>query len=246
MKEYNTTELNVISDLDRNWYHRDRLAHYFRWAFVGHLIKLEDTIIDFGCGKGELAQVLYTNQFKPKRYIGYDIRKIKPITTTHNPDKLIEWCEVIQKDLVLETDDYIKGDKVVSFEVLEHIGKQNVDAFLQNFKSCGKDDATYYLSTPCFDGNCASNHYYNDQCNELTREETKEALERNGFTIQKCFGTFSSQKDMLKHLTPEHRAVFDQLNEYYYSHVISIMFAPLYPEHSRNNIWVLNKKERKL
>ena len=58
--------------------------------------------------------------------------------------------------------DRFNADKVCAFEVLEHVGKQNADAFLENFKACGNNNATYYLSTPNYDPSvgAAGNHTY--------------------------------------------------------------------------------------
>ena len=252
-KYYNTTELDVLNALDRNILHRDRLAHYFRWGYVGRFLTKGDDIVDFGCGKGELAKVLYSNQCKPSKYIGLDIKKIK-IVTPHNEDKAIEWAETIQVDLIKPHIELPKAKKVVSFEVLEHVGKQNIDIFLQNFKSCGYDDSTYYLSTPCYDDRvgAAGNHTYDSGDGrgvvgqEFERQEVINALDKNGFEIVKNYGTFASMRNYKHLLDQQYPGLYDRLNEYYYSHVMGIIFAPLFPEHGRNNIWILKQKQTDL
>ena len=240
--KYNTTELPVETSLKKNFFHRDQIAHYFRWAFVGQKLNIGENIIDFGSGKGELAKVLWANRMKPKSYIGLDIKPIKPITL-HG--KEIDWVDLIQVDLINPHLELPKGDKVCSFEVIEHVGKQNVDKFLTNFKSCGNKGATYYLSTPNNNGTCAKNHTYNSgdgrgvACQEFNNKELEEAIIRNGFTIVNKYGTFASQSDYKDLLEQDFPGLWDKLNDYYYHHVMAVLFAPMYPDQSRNTFWEL-------
>ena len=55
-----------------------------------------------------------------------------------------ETIKLITKELVFKT---LNADKVISFEVLEHVGKNNVDKFLTNFLDCGNDEAFCCTST---------------------------------------------------------------------------------------------------
>ena len=251
-KNYNTTELPVETSLMKNFFHRDQIAHYFRWAFVGHLVNRGHKVIDFGCGKGELARVMWSNRAKPSKYIGLDIKNIKEITTHHG--KKIEWAEVIQQDLIKPTIDLseLKGNKICSFEVLEHVGKQNVDIFLQNFKACGTENADYYLSTPNHNGTCAGNHTYDSgdgrgiACQEFTKDELKNAINKNGFEIIETFGTFASQRDYKEIMEIEYPGLWDRLDKYYYHHIMAVLFAPMYPDQSRNIFWHLKQRQTDL
>jgi hypothetical protein len=60
-----------------------------------------------------------------------------------------------------------------------------------------------------------------------------------GFDIERVYGTFASQKDYKKLLTPGQREVFEALNEYYDANLISNIFAPMFPAQSRNCLWHL-------
>lgn len=251
-KNYNTTELPVETSLAKNFFHRDQIAHYFRWAFVGHLVNINHRVVDFGCGKGELAKVLWSNRAKPSAYIGLDIKNIKDITTHHG--KKIEWATVHQQDLVNPTMDLseLKGNKICSFEVIEHVGKQNAVTFLKNMMLCGTQDADYYLSTPNNNGTCAGNHTYDsgdgrgEDCQELTHDELADAIDEAGFEVVNKFGTFASQRDYKHLIEVDYPGLWDKLDKYYYHHIMAILFAPLYPEQSRNIFWQLKRKQKTL
>ncbi len=106
---------------------------------------LGETIVDFGCGKGNLLEVLYRNRFRCKKFIGIDIRK-QTIDKANEKYNIVDWAEFLCMDLVKEDLVFqnFQADKVCSFEVAEHVGRQNIDLFLQNFKACGNSTATYY------------------------------------------------------------------------------------------------------
>ena len=46
-------------------------------------------------------------------------------------------------------------------------------------------------------------------------------------------------------MTDNEREMFDRLNEYYDSNLVSNIMAPLFPKYSRNCLWVLKKKSKK-
>ena len=158
-KYYNTTDLNPESTFTKHVFHRDQFAHYLRWTHILKEARIGETICDFGCGNGNLLEVLYRNRFKQSKYIGIDIKD-----NFKNKLKELSWCEFIVEDLVNPQNkinfEKINADKVCSFEVIEHVGKQNVKVFLENFKKCGNDNANFYLSTPNYDKNvgAAGNH----------------------------------------------------------------------------------------
>ena len=74
-KKYNTTDLDPQTTFERHVFHRDQFAHYLRWTHILKEAKIGEKIVDFGCGKGNLLEVLYRNKFKCKHYIGIDIRE---------------------------------------------------------------------------------------------------------------------------------------------------------------------------
>jgi 2-polyprenyl-3-methyl-5-hydroxy-6-metoxy-1,4-benzoquinol methylase len=250
--KYNTTDLDPQTTFERHVFHRDQFAHYLRWTYILKEAQVNDRVCDFGCGQGNLLEVLYRNRFKCQLYVGFDIRK-QTIEKAKEKFKAVPWAHFFTCDLITVTYDFsqVKADKVCSFEVLEHVGKQNVPTFLQRFKDCGKADATYYLSTPNYDPvvGAAGNHTYDSgdgrglAVHEWDHQELQQAILVAGFKVVKKFGTFASQKDYIKLLSPAQREVFDQLKEYYDANLMANIFAPMFPEQARNTMWVLKREE---
>lgn len=249
---YNTTDLDPVTTFERHVFHRDQFAHYLRWTFMlRETQNKEEIICDFGCGKGNLLEVLYRNRHKATKYVGIDIRAQ---TVKKNTEKFsaVPWAEFIAEDLVLNTGktefEAIKADKVCSFEVLEHVGKNNADAFLQNMIKCGNENATFYISTPNYDEKvgAADNHTYDSgngvEPQEFTHQELTDLFGKY-FNIEKKFGTFASIKDYKDLMTEGQKEVFNQLKEYYDTNLISVIMAPMFPEQARNTIWILTNKK---
>lgn len=243
-KKYNTTDLDPETTFERHVFHRDQFAHYLRWTHILREARIGETIVDFGCGKGNLLEVLYRNKFKQANYIGLDIRS-QTIKKAQEKYEDVEWACFIEQDLVVPTMDFTKfqADKVCSFEVVEHVGRKNVGTFLENFAKCGKKDATYYLSTPNYDPEvgAAQNHIYNGEINELAHTELHIMLQKV-FTIEAKYGTFASQKDYKPLLSEWQRKMFEEISKYYDSNLVANIMAPMFPEQSRNCLWVLKRK----
>lgn len=251
---YNTTDLSPDASFERHVYHRDQFAHYLRWTHVLKVAKIGDKVLDFGCGQGNLLEVLYRNRFKPGGYIGLDIREATIKKASEKFTNVKFPCKFAVEDLVHPSEMFQKlagwADKVCSFEVLEHVGKSNGKVFLENFRSCGHDDATFYLSTPNFDPQvgAADNHTYDalDGLGKIPQEwdydELEQLLVQTGFEIIDRFGTFASQKDYKDHLTPAQAEVYEQAKRYYDSNLVANLMAPLVDaRYARNTLWVLRK-----
>lgn len=246
-KPYNTTDLVPQIAFEKHVYHRDMFAHYLRWSHILKVAKTDGTICDFGCGKASLLEVLYRNRFPQKKYTGIDIRNV---VSKHL--KELPWAEIIQDDIInpeLGNFDGINADIVTSFEVIEHVGKQNVYKFLKNFKSCGHENSTYYLSTPNYDENvgAAGNHTFDSgdgrgkAVQEFSNNELEKYIVNAGFVIEKAYGTFASIRDY-KHLMNEWQTeMFNILSEYYDTNLLSVMMAPMFPKQARNCLWVLKQ-----
>lgn len=242
MKNYNITQLHPEIAFERHIFHRDMFAHYLRWTHVLRLAKIGMNILDFGCGSGNLYEVLYRNRYKPNKFLGLDIRKF---VIEKNRDKFpkAEWQV---EDLVnIQSGKYGNDwDIITSFEVAEHVGKSNVDKFLWNIENLCNKNTIILISTPCYNEKvgAAKNHTYD--CGdgkgiisqELTYLEMKDSLEKH-FIIEEHFGTFASQSDYKDHLSDNQLNVFNKLHGYYDSNLISIIFAPLFPQYSRNVLW---------
>lgn len=256
MKNYNATQLNPETTFERHVFHRDQFAHYLRWTHVLKIAKIGMNILDVGCGSGNLYEVFYRNRYKPAEFHGVDIRKQ---TIDKNIQKFPQasWSamdpvnEQLPSPLLIDRLPAVSGwDIITCFEVMEHIGKNNGEKLLENVKSVMNDKTIFLMSTPCYDENvgAADNHTYDSgdgngiQPQEYTYAEMKEMLEKH-FEIVEHYGTFASQKDYRDKMTEEQKKMFDELNKYYDSNLVSVIFAPLFPEQSRNVIWKLKLKK---
>lgn len=249
-KNYNTTDLNPETTFERHIFHRDQFAHYLRWTHVLKNAKIWETVVDFWCWNGNMLQVFYRNRFKCKRYIWIDIRQ-KTINKAKEEFPL-ERAEFIADDLIIPSIDYseFQWDKVCSFEVIEHVWKQNADKFLENFRACGNENAEYYLSTPNHDANvwAAWNHTYDSwdwrgvDNQEFEHNQLQEHILKY-FDIKAKYWTFASIKDYKHLLNDWQQKMFESLSEYYDTNLLSVIMAPFFPEQSRNTLRVLTRKK---
>lgn len=250
---YNNTDLNPLTTFEKHVFHRDQFAHFLRWTHVLKEARIGETIVDFGAGKCNLLEVLYRNRFKPTKYIALEYKQSEMDKAKEKYAKLPFPAEFYQQDIIIPTMDYstFQADKVVSFEVAEHVGKQNVPAFLTNFMACGSDNARYYLSTPNYDEHvgAAGNHTYDSgdgrgvAPQEIDHFELQEMILDAGFEIVNKFGTFASQRDYKGTLNEWQTEMFNALSKYYDSNLVSNLMAPVIePELARNTLWVLKRK----
>ena len=136
MANYNKTQLTPQQEFERHIYHRDQFAHYLRWTHVLKEAKIGQTVLDFGCGSGEMLEVFYRNRYRPAQYVGLDIRTSQIDKNNEKFGKL-DFATFKQADLCQDVELGEKFDVVTCFEVFEHIGHANADAFLKNiWKHC--------------------------------------------------------------------------------------------------------------
>lgn len=251
-KPYNTTDLDPKTTFEKHVFHRDQFAHYLRWSHILKEARIGESFVDFGAGKCNLLEVLYRNRYKPSRYIALEYKQSEVDKAKEKYAKLPFEAKFYQQDIINPTMDYSKfqADKVVSFEVAEHVGKQNIKEFLKNFKACGKDKARYYLSTPNYDPNvgAAGNHTYDsgDGKGVVPQEhdhfELQASILDSGFKIIEKFGTFASQRDYKESLNDWQQEMFNAISKYYDSNLVSNLMAPVVDaEHARNTLWVLER-----
>ena len=243
---YNKTQLTPQQEFERHIYHRDQFAHYLRWAHVLKNAKIGQTILDFGCGTGEMLEVFYRNKYRPKKYVGLDIRE-KTIEDNKEKFGKLDFAEFKQADLCAELDLGMTFDIVTCFEVIEHIGHANADAFLENIAYHCNENTVVYLSTPNYDPHvgAANNHLLgpNKEVGEWDHFELQKELEKF-FTIEKKYGTFASIKDYKDELVGWKQEAFEALREYYDTNLLSNLMAPMIDaSKARNCLWVLKVKE---
>lgn len=231
---YNKTQLTPQNEFEKHIYHRDQFAHYFRWTHVLKNAKIGQKILDMGCGSGEMIEVFYRNRYRPKKFVGIDIRDKVPKKL-----KDLDFVEILVKDLCEQFDLEEKFDVITSFEVIEHIGHDNIDQYLENIKH--HLGGTLYLSTPNYDPSvgAAKNHIINGEIGEWDHFELEKKLSEY-FTIVDKFGTFASQKDYKSELSGWQLEAFNELNKYYDSNLLSNLMAPMIDaSKARNCLWVL-------
>ena len=218
------------------WIHRDYAAHYFRWGFARRFIFANHAVLDAGCGsEAPLATVLcqYANTI-PRRYVGVDYGKIGPRalrtswTSYHEKSNLADPAFVKQ----------LEGpfDRIVSFEVLEHMTEPHGVRYLRHLGQLLAEDGMLFLSTPVFGGRAAANHVH-----EYTLPELTALLDKLGFEVEDRFGTFMNLRDMELVATPDELRLVNQLRAFYDDTLVSNFLAPLYPDASRNCVWLLRR-----
>lgn len=243
-KVIDNTHLSIDAAERRGFIHRDYIAHCLRWSFVARFLtrnKLYETadVLDIGCGKDlPLLRLLYTSRLIPKTgsYTGIDVNNLsEPFSLGSFPYELVPNTDVCKWD-----DSGSTFAVIVSFEVLEHVEPEHTLAILKRIASLLEDDGTAIISTPVYDPHvgAAANHV-----NEMSYDLLKFFIEYAGLKVEKTYGTFASIRDYESQLGKYGlTTAFDKLREYYDSNYLSTIFAPLFPEYSRNCLWVLSKE----
>lgn len=224
--------------------HRDYSAHFFRWSFARRYINAKSNVLEIGCGEDKPLSKILTGGAAAhvNTYIGVDINKLKP----SNSQRLKFFGEFNfvkdWKKLKLEAPEG-GFDVIVHMEVIEHMAVEHGKALLKAAFMLLKPGGIMLMSTPCYDGKRhAANHIH-----EYTVPELAEMVKKAGFKVEKRFGTFMDIKH-IKKTEPdsaverrEVQEVAKYLSEYYDNDAISCIFAPLYADNARNNLWVCRK-----
>jgi hypothetical protein len=248
------THLSLDLAEERGLVHRDYIAHCLRWSHIAKYLQRAGrysnaVVLDVGCGKEmPLAKMLYVNKFTPKLYVGVDANKLCiPSMLADKKIPLRIWGETDISALTSEDVSHknVKPNVVVCLEMVEHITPAHCRQVLSHLQTITSDDCHYFCSTPCYNGSAAGNHI-----NEMTQQALGALMLDLGYKIEGVYGTFASISDY-QHLlsnvelpggsTVDMTGVFERLREYYDTNVLSIIFAPLFPAHSRNCLWHLTK-----
>ena len=229
------------------WLHRDYTAHFFRWAFVERFTRMfnqgggKARLLEIGCGpERPLPKILHkTKASRTGFYLGLDLNK------TRRPggpawDNYIEefnfvdrWPEIVE--------DHEAFDLAVHLEVFEHMQPVHGREMLKGVMACLRAGGYMIMSTPCYNGKWqAKNHIHEYEIDEL-----RDTIEAAGFVIEGRFGTFANVNDLKRKCAekPETKYVWEELSKYYSHDSLSCIFAPLFPDDARNNLWVCKKPE---
>lgn len=215
--------------------HRDYAAHFFRWGFATRFIKPKSNVLDIGCGPDQaLVRILTATGKQPKKLTAVDYDDIKARWN-------IAWFELRAPfDFTKRWKELTKGgpyDVITCFEVIEHMQKASGRKLLRGARELLADGGKFLLSTPVYDGKrMAQNHIHEYGIDELAKEITAA-----GLAIERRFGTFQTALQAKACDNPIHRTTWDHLRAYYSDDVLACFLAPLYPDQSRNNLWVLGK-----
>lgn len=250
-----------------NW-RPDELAHMSRFDKIATLCieeakQLERPIDGFevGCGECWTLRNLYKAYVIKKSdvirsYYGYDI---DPACELENPFwsnaggllKDSTWFknfngEIRIQDLTVNPVFDLEDESIDFFwstEVIEHMGREFVPAWLDDVARVMRKGALGYVSTPNHDG--SNDKLPEDHVYEWGFQELKEELERN-FVIESVVGTFIQIPKLRKALredpngwTPEQYKMMEQR---YGRQFLRMTSAVFYPEVANNCAWVLRKK----
>lgn len=245
-RDYDTTQLREAGH--GRTLHRDYSAHFFRWSFARRFITAKDHVLEVGCGEDKPLSKILTGGAAAHvaSYTGVDINKLKP-SNSQRLEFIGEFNFVEKYKTMLKTRP--EGwDVLVNFEVIEHMKVEHGTNLLKGMFACTKPGGVLLLSTPVYDGKRhAANHIH-----EYTVPELQKAIEKAGYVVERRFGTFMDIKHIGKAETSIGAAdpkkvmeavklVRQGLEQYFDNDAISNIFGPLYPDHSRNNLWVCRR-----
>lgn len=224
--------------------HRDYTAHWMRWSFARRLIKTTDHVLEVGCGQERpLWRILFRATFAlAATYTGVDLNKLKPSKHQHSTfydefEFTSRWKEIKKPGAGF--------DVAVHMEVIEHMKVEHGRKLLKGCFELLRPGGVMLCSTPIYDGKRhAANHIH-----EYFGPELQKEIERTGFVVERRFGTFMDIKQIpraIKAVYPNDmgQALLETkalLEDYYDTNAISCIFAPLFPDHARNNLWVCRK-----
>ena len=267
-----------------NW-RPDEIAHMSRFdkiasMCIGEAKQLGRPLDTFevGCGECWTLRNLYKAYVVKKSdiissYLGYDI---DPACELENPFwsnaggelKDSTWFknfngEIRIQDLTVDPVFDIADESIDFFwstEVIEHMGREFVPAWLDDVARVMRPNALGYVSTPNHDG--SNDKLPEDHIYEWGFQELKDELERN-FYIEAVTGTFiqlpNLKRAMKEQIEPNVDGIptltnvtkypktwsteqFEMLEQRYGRQFLRVVAAAPYPEYANNCAWILRKK----
>lgn len=228
-REFDTTSLR--EGAHGQWVHRDYGAHFFRWGWAGRFVNSEVDVLDVGCGPDVpmINALTMPRNNVPRSYTGVDMNR----EPTKHPTR--GWATLLWEfDFTKRYQELGQFDLVTCFEAIEHMSVDDGLKLLKAMRACLRPGGKILLSTPVFSGKAAKNHIH-----EYTVEELTASVERAGLHVERRFGTFANSLAVKKVAKGPELELVQDLRSYYSDEVLSCFLAPLYPDASRNNAWIL-------
>jgi 2-polyprenyl-3-methyl-5-hydroxy-6-metoxy-1,4-benzoquinol methylase len=203
----------------------------------------DEIILDVGCGRDQpLPRLMYANKMTDFAYVGIDMNDLEmhPTLKTAVANGKADIQLMGRTDASRVTYDQLEFEHptiAVCFEVLEHVHPEICQRLVRNIFNLLDSGGHAFFSTPVWNGSAAANHI-----NEMKRRTVGALLEYCGFEIQDHYGTFASQSEIESVVRQAGWGpLWDRLGDYYDSNVFSNIFAPVFPQYSRNCIWHVRK-----
>lgn len=254
--DYDTTSLTPTTYARA--VHRDWIGHWSRWGWAARQLPKRGRVLEPGCGPESMffRHLTSDNSLVPSLYVGVDLNKIKAhdkrgAEYASSGRLTYPWAKFLPEfDFVTRAEELADRfgsasfDRVVSFEVYEHITPRLGLRYLDACRLMLADDGELLLSTPVFNGRKAANHV-----REYTVAELQTILEDRGFEVVGRYGTFASYHDVkrgIRETMPSDEAeliiaTYERCREFYGDGLLAAMLAPIVPDHSRNCTWRLRK-----
>jgi SAM-dependent methyltransferase len=237
----------LSAEVHGHYVHRDYAAHFFRWGWVPrHLAGVDHhRVLDVGCGpEVPLCRLMTAQGRYPTRYVGVDYNEFEPKISIPGWATVLTGADFVALSLDLRqqieeglgADLGGKASVATCFEVIEHMSPEDGQRLLANIYDFLLPGGKLLLSTPVFDGAAAVNHVH-----EYTVVELQRLIEAAGFQVGARYGTFANVPALKKVMSPAELEVMESLSGYYSNDVFSCLFAPNYPDSSRNNVWEVYK-----
>ena len=250
-----------------NW-RPDELAHISRFCKMAQLImdraKQEgrpQDILEIGCGEVWTLRYLYKAFVSRKEeivnsYTGMDI----------DPACLVDWWvdddldvtdhqwfktmtggngRIVLQDLTTNPEPPVEDESMDVFmttEVIEHMGRQFIEPWIEASWRKLRPNGIAYISTPNHDG--SNDKLPKDHVYEWGYEELKTLLEKY-YTIERHYGTFTQMNNFKRNHRanlrwPQH--VIDDIQGRFDKNWSRVILATAYPETANNCNWILRKK----